>query len=61
MKKKGLTKSEIDAEFDRAMNTSSPNPRYGGLTPNQVLQRLKSKPKKSKSEDQERSELQLST
>ncbi len=29
----------IRAEFDRTMNTSSPNPRYGGLTPVEALRR----------------------
>ncbi len=50
--KQEKTKSEILAQFNRDMNTPSPNPRYGGLTPNQVLQRLKSKPKKSKSDSE---------
>ena len=29
----------IRTDFDRAMNTPSPNPRYGGLTPVEVLRR----------------------
>lgn len=56
------TKSEILAKFNRDMNTPSPNPRYGGLTPVEALQRsTKRKAKKEKSEDQEQGELQLST
>lgn len=56
------TKAELQTKFNRAMNTPSPNPRYGGLTPNEVIQRsAKRKTKKSKLEDQEQGELQLST
>jgi len=29
--------TEIRKEFNRAMNTPSPNPRYGGLTPIEAL------------------------
>lgn len=46
MKEKELTKSDIEAEFDRAMNTPSPNPRYGGLTPMDLIQRFLKTPKK---------------
>ena len=30
----------IHAEFDRVMNTPSPNPRYGGMTPLEVTRAL---------------------
>ena len=53
---------QIRAKFDRDMNTPSPNPRYGGLAPTQVLQRsAKRKAKKAKSDSEAERELQLST
>lgn len=36
----------IHAEFDRVMNTSSPNPRYGGRTPMELVKVLLNTPKK---------------
>ena len=51
------TKAEIQAKFNRDMNRSSPNPRYGGLTPTQALQAQR----KAKSDSETERELQLST
>ncbi|MCY3615617.1 MAG: hypothetical protein OXH03_11080 [Bacteroidetes bacterium] len=58
--------SEIREEFDRAMNTPSPNPRYGGLTPIEALQRSAKQrqertEKKSKPDLQAQNGVQLST
>ncbi|MYD19366.1 MAG: hypothetical protein F4X05_06935 [Rhodothermaceae bacterium] len=38
--------ARIRAEFDRVMNTPSPNPRYGGRTPMEVVKVLLNSPKK---------------
>lgn len=38
--------ARIHAEFDRVMNTPSPNPRYGGRTPMELVKVLLNTPKK---------------
>ncbi len=51
--RRGVT--EIREEFNRAMNTPSPNPRYGGLTPIEALQRSARRTPKQEQKKSDRS------
>ena len=44
--KSDVEMSRIRAEFDRVMNTPSPNPRYGGRTPMELVKVILNIPKK---------------